>query len=190
MHLLKTQFDPTGRAKLKKPPKPKRPARNALVLLETIVAATLVMAMLAVAAPMVIRSARIWKQTRHYQFAGDELAGQMDRLVAMSAEERERALEQMTVSPDVQDVLHEAALEGKSLQDEDGKRIQLSINWQREGAPRPVTLIAWIDPLPESAAESNAESPSDDLPSDSDDSDDGVDKTADAEPANQTESDQ
>jgi hypothetical protein len=179
-----------------KPRRPKGPARNALVLLETIVAATLVMAMLAVAAPMVIRSARTWKQTRHYQFAGDELAGQMDRLVAMSAQERERTLEQLTVSPEVQDVLHQATLQGMILQDEDGKRIELSIDWQREGAPPPVTLVAWIDPLPASKSasdsdfDSNPPSLSDGVPRDPDDPKEDVQNSSSAEPTNAPESDQ
>ena len=170
--------------------KPKRPARNALVLIETVVAATLVMAMLAVAAPMVIRSARIWKQTRHYQIAGDELAGQMDRLVAMPAEQRERALEQLTVSAGVLDVLHEAKLEGKVVHDEHGRRINLSINWQRQGAPPPVTLTAWINPLPKSDDDSYSETSSVTDPSVPESLDDGAETDIDAEPDNQTENDQ
>lgn len=147
---MNIQINRTEPANLKPRFTSKRASRKGLVLLETIVAASMVMAMLVVATPMVIRSARIWKQTRHYQFAGDELAGQMDRLIAMPADARAEALGELTVSTQVQAVLHEATLEGTMLQDDNGKRIELSINWKRVGTPKPVTLVAWIDPLPDS----------------------------------------
>ncbi len=120
-----------------------RDRRNALVLLETLIAAGVTLVMLSVAVPMVIRSARIWKQTRHQQVAADELSGQMDRLIAMPAESRRQAM-----------VLHDATIEGTLINDDDGNRIKLSIHWTRAGDPLPVTLVAWIDPLPTTPPES------------------------------------
>lgn len=119
-----------------------------VALLETLIAAGVVVAMLSVAAPLVIRSARIWKQTQHYQFATDELSGQMDRLIALPANERDAALESLTVAPQVLDVLHNAKLSGKRISDQDGQRIELSLDWPRVGDALPITLVAWIDPLP------------------------------------------
>lgn len=126
----------------------KRGRRHGVALLETLIAAGAVLTMLGVVAPLVIRSARLWKQTQHYQFATDELSGQMDRLLSMSADDRNDALEQLSVSPAIQDVLHEATLIGKRVSDIDGTRIELSIDWQRVGPAKPITLVAWIDPRP------------------------------------------
>ncbi|QDV46999.1 hypothetical protein Enr13x_69080 [Stieleria neptunia] len=132
----------------------KRDRRNGLVLLETLIAAGVTLVMLSVAVPMVIRSARIWKQTRHQQVAADELSGQMDRLIAMSAEPRRQALEELTVSPVIAEVLHDATIDGTLVNDEHGKRIELSIQWTRAGDPLPVRLVAWVDPMPTTSAES------------------------------------
>ena len=141
-----------------------RNRRNALVLLETLIAAGVTLVMLSVAVPMVIRSARIWKQTRHQQVAADELSGQLDRLIAMPAEPRRQAIEQLTVSPAIAEVLHDATIEGTLINDDDGKRIELTLQWTRAGDPLPVKLVAWIDPLPTSSAESS--SPDDAEPAD------------------------
>jgi hypothetical protein len=129
-------------------------SRTGLVLLETVIAATIVLAMLSIAAPLVIRSARIWKQTRHVQFAADELSAQMDRLIAMPADDRIQALSRLSVSPASREVLHEATLEGLLMDDENGKRIRLSIDWQRGGDRMPITLLAWIHPFATSLTDS------------------------------------
>ncbi|WP_233903152.1 type IV pilus modification PilV family protein [Stieleria maiorica] len=131
------------------PKQSKRRRPRGLVLLETLIAAGVTLVMLSVAVPMVIRSARIWKQTQHQQFAADELSGQMDRLIAMPTEQRSQAMENLTLSPEIQNVLHDATIEAVLIDDQDGKRIELSIDWIRVGAPPPVTLVAWINPFPE-----------------------------------------
>lgn len=133
-------------------------SRRALVLLETIVAALLVLALLSVAAPMIVQSARIWKQTRHYQFAGDELSGQMDRLIAMPAPARMEALEELSVSPEVSNVLHDAMLTGNVVQDDDGKRIELTITWEQAVSGPSVKLVAWILPIEQSNQNGESES--------------------------------
>ncbi|MCA9141078.1 MAG: hypothetical protein KDB00_30115, partial [Planctomycetales bacterium] len=119
---------------------PKR-RRGGVALLETLIAAGAVLAMLGVAAPLLIRSAHVWKQTQHHQFAVDELSGQMDRLIEMSSQERSDAIGRLSVSPAVLDVLHDATLVGKLVSDGDGTRIELAINWQRVGDPQPIELV-------------------------------------------------
>ncbi|MCS7468851.1 hypothetical protein NZK35_19540 [Stieleria sp. ICT_E10.1] len=155
----------------------KRNRRNGLVLLETLIAAGVTLVMLSVAVPMVIRSARIWKQTRHQQVAADELSGQLDRLIAMPAESRRQAMEQLTVSPAIAEVLHDATIDATLVNDDDGKRIEMSLQWTRAGDPLPVTLVAWIDPLPTTSSESPSP---DETNSDETNSDDA--EPTDAEP--------
>ena len=120
--------------------------RNGVSTIECFVAATLVLSILGFVSPLVVRSARIWKQTRHYQFAVDELAGQMDRLVAMTDAERSEQIEQLRVSDAVGEVSDDARLVADIIDDNDGRRIELSIHWNRIGDPPPVRLVAWIDP--------------------------------------------
>ena len=132
---------------------PKTPARRGVMLLEVLVAAGLVMTLITVAVPVFLHSARIWKQTQHYQFAVDELSGQMDRLIAMPAGQRESALQTLSVSESIGEVLGEVTLNGNVVDDSDGRRIELSIDWPRIGTPPPVRLVAWIEPLSDDASQ-------------------------------------
>lgn len=133
----------------------KRQSRNrwlrpkGVVLLEMLIAAALVLTTLSVAAPLVIRSARAWKQTRQYQVACDELSAHMDRLLAMPAEKRKQALPETAVASEVAEILHAAEISGEILDDQNGTRLRLSIQWERTGQAPPVTLVGWIDPLPQ-----------------------------------------
>lgn len=126
-------------------------SRRGLVLLEVVIAAGLVLTLMAVATPVVFQTSRIWKQTRNHQLALDELNGQMDHLLMLSAAEREAALESLEVSSTVAAILEEATLEADLISDSDGKRIELSIDWDRIGDPPPLTLTAWVAPLPEAS---------------------------------------
>lgn len=122
-------------------------SRNGAALLDAVVAASLVMLTMAIATPTVVRSARIWKQTRNFQIACDELAGRMDLLVAMPSEQRAEALAQLSVRPEVSALLPSVKIEGRLIESEDDTRLELSIDWQRIGNPPPVTLVSWIKPF-------------------------------------------
>lgn len=121
--------------------------RNGAALLDAVVAASLVMLTIAIATPTVVRSARVWKQTRNFQMACDELAGQMDRLIAMPSDLRSEALEQLSVRPELSTLLPNAKLAGRLIESQEDTRLELSINWQRTGNPPPVTLVAWVNPI-------------------------------------------
>ena len=123
-------------------------ASRGFTLLETLVAASLTITLLAVSAPMIVRSARTWQETRHHQFAADELSAHMDRLLSLSRSERTNALENILLDDEVKDVLVDAVMTSQWIDDPDGQRIVLSINWRRVGDPPPITLTAWVDSLP------------------------------------------
>ncbi|KAA5544568.1 hypothetical protein FYK55_09625 [Roseiconus nitratireducens] len=129
----------------------RRDDRRGVAILECVVAALMVMAMLSITAPLVIRTGRLWKQTRNVQLALDELGAQLDALIAMAPDQRQSELDQLDVSSATRNVLGDATLRGSIVHDEDGKRLSLSIDWPRIGDPPPLTLVAWIDPLPPEA---------------------------------------
>ncbi|MEL6110129.1 MAG: hypothetical protein AAFU85_29295, partial [Planctomycetota bacterium] len=83
------------------------------------------------------------------QLATDELNGQMDRLLMLPSAERDEAIDSLKVSSSVAAILDGATLDAALFSDTDGKRIELSMDWDRVGDPPPITLTAWIAPLPE-----------------------------------------
>lgn len=120
--------------------------RTGAALLDAVVAAGLVMVTVSVAAPMVVQSARIWKQTRNFQIACDELAGHMDHLISMPSDLRGEALQTLTVDPSLSELLDGVSINGKLSEQDDETRLELSINWKRIGDPPPVILVGWVKP--------------------------------------------
>lgn len=131
--------------------------RRGSTLVECVVAAGMVLAMLMVAAPTVVRVGRIWKQTTHHQLACDELNAQLDRLIALPSEQRESAIKSLAVDDAVAEVLHDARLVATVTADDVGKRIELTIDWERVGDPPPIKLTGWITPFAEESENESAE---------------------------------
>jgi len=127
-----------------------------LMMTDLVVGATLLVGVMSFVAPLAVRSGRLWQDSRHYRLALDELSNQLERLTSLDESERNAALADLSVSPRVRDRLPNPVLEGHSIHDRDGARLVLQLQWDRVGPAKPVTLVAWIDPLPE-AANSNAE---------------------------------
>ena len=121
--------------------------RRGVLLAEAFVAAALVVVILSVAVPSVIRCARIWKDARHHQLAADVLSGEMDRLIGMEPGDRNQAIEQLSLDRAITDVLVDATLVGNIAASSEGKRIELSLDWNRLGDPPPLTLVAWLNPV-------------------------------------------
>jgi hypothetical protein len=78
----------------------------------------------------------------------DELSNQLDRLSVLDADQRQAALAELAPSQEVRDALHDAKLSGRIVQDEDGTRLILKLDWERPGAPAPLELVHWLDTMP------------------------------------------
>lgn len=123
-------------------------ARRGFSLLELIVAATLLVSALGIVAPLAARTGRLWQDSRRHQLALDELTNQLERLTTLDAATLKTALAELTPSEPVRATLPNAALTAETFDDADGRRLALSLQWDRVGNPPPLTLIAWLEPLP------------------------------------------
>lgn len=112
---------------------------------EVVVAATLIVSMIGLFAPMTVRIGRVWQSTRHYRLAFNELANQMERLTNLDPVDCEAALPNLTPSEKVAWALPDSKLQGQIIRDLDGTRLILSINWDRGLKSEPVTLVGWLD---------------------------------------------
>ncbi len=115
---------------------------------DLVVAATLLVGIMSFVAPLAVRSGRLWQDSRHYRLALDELSNQLERLTSLNENERDAALTELSVSPQVRARLPNPVLEAHAIDDTDGARLVLQLQWDRVGPAKPVTLVAWIDPLP------------------------------------------
>ncbi len=130
--------------------------RRGYAMTELVVAATLLVGILSFVAPLAVRSGRLWQDSRHYRLALDELSNQLERLTSLDQDQRDAALAELSVSPQVSARLPNPVIEGLKMNDGDGARLVLQLQWDRVGSAKPVTLVAWIDPLP-SIAEATGE---------------------------------
>lgn len=127
--------------------KQKHRTRKGLTVTEVVVAATLVVSMVGLFAPMTVRIGRVWQSTRHYRLAFNELANQMERLTRLSPEACETAISNLSLSTRVAEALPGSKLFGEVIQDADGTRLKLSLNWEHGATSEPISLVGWLNDL-------------------------------------------
>ena len=122
--------------------------RCGYAMTEIVVAATLLIAVMSFVAPLAVRSGRLWQDSRHYCLALDELSNHLEQLTRLDEAELTATLSDLKPSRQVSRRLPNPVLEADILDDHDGRRLALHLQWDRVGPARPVTLVAWLDPLP------------------------------------------
>lgn len=120
-------------------------SRCGLTITEVVVAATLVVSMIGLVAPLTVRIGRIWQSTRQYRLAFNELANQMELLSSLEVAQCEASLPSLQPSANVVQSLPGAKLEGEMIRDQDGTRLVLSLNWDRGSQSVPISLVGWLN---------------------------------------------
>lgn len=112
-----------------------------------VVASTLLMAVMAIVTPTAIRNAQLARDTRDQSIAMDELANEMERLTSLDENQRNLEMQNLVVSDHLREILHDAEMTAREVSDNDGHRIVLSMQWERIGDPKPISLVGWVDPI-------------------------------------------
>ena len=118
--------------------------RTGATLIELVVAAILLSAMITFLGTLVVRTARMTRDSRHSQLAMDELTNQLERLTILPSAQIESAIQSVTVSDEIKSSLPDATIEGEFVEDNYGRRIVLNIDWRRRVPAKPLTLVGWI----------------------------------------------
>jgi hypothetical protein len=120
------------------------PKRHGTSATEVIVAATLLLSMIGLVVPTTVRTGRIWRDSRHYQIAMNELSNQFEYLSSLSDAERTSALAKLQVSEQARRSLQDTRLEASLASNEDGLRLTLSLNWDRGVDAMPIKIVGWL----------------------------------------------
>lgn len=120
-----------------------RRCRGAIIT-ELVVAATLLVTAISILGALAVRTGRLWQDTRHYQLATQELVNQLERLTALDDESREATLAELIVTPAVGESLPGATLTASEISDADGKRILLTIQWDRPSRTKGLSMVGWV----------------------------------------------
>lgn len=119
--------------------------RLGLSLIELVAAGTLVISGLTIIGKLSVASGRVWQQTRHEQVALEELSNQLERLLALPPPQRVEAISQLAPSAFAADMLPGANITVRQVEDADGERLELQIDWDRPVPSRPLRLVGWVD---------------------------------------------
>jgi hypothetical protein len=112
---------------------------------DALVAFTLLVTTISVAAPLVVRHGRLLKSQRDYRLALDELSNQIDRVSALSADELPAAMKELVPSAFISERIPSAQLTGDLQPTEIGTRVVLTISWNAsQGRKESISLAAWI----------------------------------------------
>lgn len=122
----------------------RRARRRGLTIAELLISATLLIALVSVIVPLSVRVGRLWQESRTYRLALNELTNQLEDLTLLGDQERQLALANWKPDEQLSHALPDARLTGEVLDDEDGKRLRLSLDWRRQVESQPLSLIGWI----------------------------------------------
>ena len=112
--------------------------------IEVLVSSALVLAAIGTLTSLVPRLGNVWRVSRNDQLATHELANQLEVLTAIPEPQLRQALESLQVSSELMNSLPNALLRHKLLDDENGRRIVLSIEWDRVADAKPISMVAWL----------------------------------------------
>ncbi len=119
--------------------------RRGTTVADLLVAATLLAAMVTTMMTLTVRSGRLRQETRHQQLALDELSNQLERLLSLDAKDRESEMASLVLPEHILAVLPGGKLDGKSVEDANGTRIELSLSWDQPIQSTPLSLVGWVD---------------------------------------------
>ncbi|MDZ4849603.1 MAG: hypothetical protein SGI77_09930 [Pirellulaceae bacterium] len=120
------------------------PLRSGTTIAELIVACSLLVTGMTLIAGGAVQSHRLRQDTRHYQLALDEVANQLERLVTMTSDERNAAIQNLRPSEWLESILVNPEISAETIDDEDGERVMVNLQWNRRGQAIPISLVGWI----------------------------------------------
>lgn len=122
--------------------------RRGSLATEVVVAASILMGIISLFAPLAVRITRIHQDARHYRLTVNELSNHLDRLTSLAADERETAIRSLELSPAMRTYLPEASIAAETIADGDGTRVVIRFNRNQTPATPPLTLVAWVESMP------------------------------------------
>ncbi len=117
--------------------------RAGVTTFEVMVAATLLLASLSIFGPLAIRIGRTLQETRQVRLATEELSNQLEGFHGLTRSEIEHRLTSLATSEQLGEVLTNARLSGRVLEDDQPLGIELSLTWDRVASAKPLVLVGW-----------------------------------------------
>ncbi len=129
-------------------------------MVEMVISSLLLLTVMTFVTTLYFRINLVWKNIGHHRVAVAELSNQLESLTRLSPNEAQVAIESLEPSEYCARTLQAPELSGELLDDVLGKRIVLSLDWNRQTPGKPVELAGWLQPVEWQPDDSNPESES------------------------------
>jgi hypothetical protein len=122
--------------------------RSGYAAIEVLVGATLTLALIGLFATLTFRIRSVDRSSIQYQAATQELANRLEPFRAMDRGRAIEIIEDLDADEALKDRLPGATLKGTVVDDKEGLRVLLELNWDRTVPAQPIRMVAWIKELP------------------------------------------
>lgn len=117
--------------------------RCGLTSLEVLASATILMSLIAISSLLILRSARVSKETRLRMIALQEVANALHTNLATGKSENPSEPKSWPLSKLVSDFWPDAQMECQLIQDESGEKIQITLFFDEKRELLPIRLVGW-----------------------------------------------
>lgn len=121
-------------------------SRRGVTFAELIVAAALLIGGMSLVGQLTVTNGRLLQQSRQHRLALDEISNQLEWLTTLDGEDLALAIEDLAPSDTAVSALANPTLNAELVEDDDGSRLTLSIQWEKPQPSAPIKLTAWIRP--------------------------------------------
>lgn len=118
--------------------------RNAFTMIELVVAASIMIALMSVVTSLTFRIHKVWQDTNQQRIATWAVSSELERITSLPTDEIAATLDELAASEELQNLLTAPEWSGDFIDDELGPRVALRLNWKRRHPGVPLELVGWL----------------------------------------------
>ncbi|PHQ32429.1 type IV pilus modification PilV family protein [Rhodopirellula bahusiensis] len=119
-------------------------SRNAFTMIELVVAASILIALMSVVTSLTFRIHQVWQDTNQQRIATWAVSSELERITSLPLDEIEATLDELEASEELQNLLSDPEWSGDFLDDELSPRVTLRLDWKRRHPGTPLELVGWV----------------------------------------------
>lgn len=120
------------------------PSRNAFTMIELVVAASIMIALMSVVTSLTFRIHGVWQDTNQQRIATWAVSSELERITSLPLDDIATTLDELEASEELQHLLTEPEWSGDLIDDELGPRVALRLDWKRRHPGKPLELVGWV----------------------------------------------
>lgn len=120
------------------------PSRNAFTMIELVVAASIMIALMSVVTSLTFRIHGVWQDTNQQRIATWAVSSELERITSLPLDDIATTLDELEASEELRNLLTEPEWSGDLIDDELGPRVALRLDWKRRHPGKRLELVGWV----------------------------------------------